>query len=251
MSVEEKEDATMTELLKRFVLVVIALLFLTDGWASAQAAEIRPVTLGQPMADFTLPVYQGGELTLSKLKGKNVLLIFPRGFSREGSWCHVCNYQYAELVELEQDRQIRKQRNLEILFILPYRRELVEQWLAKFPAQLADLENWRNPPDPEHLDDAARQRRERAMTYFPKGYAYDEGKVPTPFPILVDAERTVTKGLGIFTTEWGGSKVEQNVPTVMILDEEGTVQFKYLSQNTLDRPSAEYLMRFLDSREGK
>jgi peroxiredoxin len=28
------------------------------------------------MPDFTLPVYQGGALTLSSLRGKNVLILF-------------------------------------------------------------------------------------------------------------------------------------------------------------------------------
>ncbi len=85
-----------------------------------------------------------------------------------------------------------------------------------------------------------------AKRYFPNDYMYEKGKVPTPFPILMDADRTVTGGLGIFTTEWSGSKVGQNIPTILILDKEGTVQFKYMSQNTFDRPSADYLMRFLE-----
>ena len=80
---------------------------------------------------------------------------------------------------------------------------------------------------------------------FPKKYMYKKGKVPTPFPILVDGERTVSKGLGIFSTDWNGSKIEQNIPTVFILDKKGTVQFKYISQNTFDRPGAEYLMKFI------
>ncbi len=68
----------------------------------SQDTEIKPVTVGQAMPDFTLPVYQGGDLTLSSLKGKNVLLIFPRGFARQNYWCTICNYKYAELVDLEQ-----------------------------------------------------------------------------------------------------------------------------------------------------
>ena len=73
----------------------------------------------------------------------------------------------------------------------------------------------------------------------------EKGKIPTPFPILVDGERAVSKGLGIFSTDWNGSKIEQNIPTVFILDKNGTVQFKYISQNTFDRPGAEYLLKFI------
>ena len=52
----------------------------------SQQAEIRPATVGQPMPDFALPVYQGGDLKLSGLKGKNVLIIFPRGYQAPGAW---------------------------------------------------------------------------------------------------------------------------------------------------------------------
>ena len=48
------------------------------------------------MSDFTLPVYQGGELNLSTLKGKNVLIMFLRGYSAPGARCTVCDYKYAE-----------------------------------------------------------------------------------------------------------------------------------------------------------
>jgi peroxiredoxin len=48
------------------------------------------------MSDFTLPVYQGGELNLSTLKGKNVLIMVLRGNSAPGAWCTVCDYKYAE-----------------------------------------------------------------------------------------------------------------------------------------------------------
>ncbi len=146
------------------------------------------------MPDFTLPTYQGGEVNLSSLKGKNVLLIFPRGLAGEDHWCHVCNYQYAELVELEQKEQIRKRYDMEILFVLPYGREMVKEWVEVFPDQLADIENWRNPPDPGNLDERGKRRMKIAKTYFPKNYMYEKGNVPTPFPILIDADRTITKG---------------------------------------------------------
>jgi len=43
------------------------------------------------MLDFTLPAYQGGTVTLSALKGKNVMIIFPRGYAAENYWCTICN----------------------------------------------------------------------------------------------------------------------------------------------------------------
>jgi peroxiredoxin len=69
--------------------------------------------------------------------------------------------------------------------------------------------------------------------------------VPTPFPILIDAERKLSKGLGIFSTEWSGSKVDQNIPSVYIIDKNGMLKFKYIGQNTWDRPSYENLFKIL------
>jgi peroxiredoxin len=210
-----------------------------------QQTDIRPVGIEQPMPDFSLPVLQGGTFSLSELRGKNVMLIFPRGLAGPDHWCHVCNYQYAELVELERTEDIREKLNLEIVWVLPYARSMVQEWLDVFPQQLNDIEAWKNPPESETLDERARRRRDMLKRFFPKQYTYKKGAVPTPFPILVDGERAVSQGLGLFAEEWGGSKIEQNIPTIFILDPEGVVRFKYMSQNTFDRPSAEYLRRFL------
>jgi peroxiredoxin len=146
------------------VLATLALCLVAFGvHGRAQAPPITPVTVGSPMPDFTLPAFQGGSVALSGLKGKTVILVFPRGYADQGAWCHVCNYQHSE-----------------------------------------------------------------------------------PFPILMDADRAVTKGLGIFTTEWSGSKVDQNVPTVFVIDPAGIVQFKYFSQNTVDRPGIDHLVKVVE-----
>ena len=208
-------------------------------------AQIQPVSVLQTMPDFTLSVYQGGEINLSQLKGKNVLLIFPRGLAGKNHWCHVCNYQYAELAELEISQNIREKKNLEILFVLPYSKEMVQEWVDKFADQMADIENWKNPAEPEKLDERGQRRMEMIKKYFPKSYSFEKGKVPLPFPILIDAEAIVSKGLGVFTTEWGGSEIEQNVPTMYIIDKKGVLQFKYISQNTFDRPGPDYLLNFI------
>ncbi len=217
---------------------------------AAQTEEISPVAVEKPMPDFSLPVFQGGEMKLSETKGKNILLIFPRGRSRENAWCHICNYQYAEWAELEAKLQVREKYNVEILFVLPYGKELVTEWIDKFYDQLQDLEKGKNPPDMDKLDERGKRRMEFYRQVFPKSFAYKEGEIPLPFPILMDDGAIVSKGLGIFTTEWGGSKVEQNIPTVYIVDRNGILQFKYFSQNTFDRPGPEYLLRVLDVING-
>jgi alkyl hydroperoxide reductase subunit AhpC len=91
---------------------------------------------------------------------------------------------------------------------------------------------------------------ERVRLIYPKAFPDHQASVPTPFPILIDADRTVSEGLGLFTTDWGGSDAEQNVPTVLIVDAAGTLQFKYMSQNTVDRPPLEYLVLVLEVLNG-
>lgn len=228
-----------------FVAVILTLSF-TSIPSLSQEQEIRPVTLGEAMPDFTLPAFQGGELTLSSLKGKNVLIIFPRGYAAEGRWCTICNYKYAELVELENHNQLRKKHNLEILYIFPYPRETVRQWLEVLPEQLDKIKSWKYPPEPDKLDEKEKARMERSRKGFPKDLSLEKGQTPAPFPILIDEQRKITKGLGLFTSEWSGSKVDQLIPSVFLLDKNGILQFKYIGQNTWDRPSYEYIIKILE-----
>jgi len=214
--------------------------------ALSQEQEIRPVTLGEAMPDFTLPVYQGGEVTLSNLRGKNVLLIFPRGYAAEGRWCTICHYKYAELLDLEKNEELRKKFGLEILYVLPYSKDVVSQWLEVLPDQLEKIKEWKYPAEPESLDEKGKIRMERSRKGFPKDLSLEKGQKPAPFPILIDEQRKVTKGLGIFATEWSGSKADQDIPSVFILDKKGILQFKYIGQNTWDRPSYEYLTKILE-----
>jgi peroxiredoxin len=231
-------------------LGICVLLTLSVTGIAAQSPAIGPVSVGNVMPAFTLPAYQGGSVSLAALKGKTVILIFLRGYAGPGSWCHVCNYQYSELVEFDARQQFRKKGNVEILFVMPYAREVLDDWLDKYPQQLADIETWKNPADLSKLDDAGRQRMERARRVYPKRFTATKGQVPIPFPILMDPDRTLSRGLGLFTTEWSGSKVDQQVPTVFVIDTGGTVRFKYHSQNTIDRPGADYLARVVDWVKG-
>jgi len=59
---------------------------------------------------------------------------------------------------------------------------------------------------------------------FPLDLSVKKGEVSTPFPILIDADRKLSKGLGLFMTEWG--------------------------QNTVDRPEYDYLFTVLDVLNG-
>ncbi len=55
-----------------------------------------------------------------------------------------------------------------------------------------------------------------------------------------------SKKLDLNREEWDGTKVIQNVPCVYLIDEKGKIQFKYISQYTLDRPNVQYIQKMLE-----
>jgi peroxiredoxin len=196
--------------------------------AQAPAPSVRPATVSRPMPDFTLPSYQGGEVTLSKLRGKTVVLVFPRGHVSADGWCHVDNFQHGSLVDFEARTQFQKMNNAAILLVFPYDKAEVDKWVARYGQQVADIE-----------------KNDKSPYSMPKTFKLTDAAATT-FPILLDADRTLTKGLGVFATEWSGAKAEQDVPTLIVIDPDGVVQFKYFSQNTLDRPGIEHMAKVVN-----
>ncbi len=218
--------------------------------ALSQEPVVKPAMLDEPMPDFALPAFQGGSVSLSSLKGKNVMIVFPRGFAAEGRWCTICNYKYADLIDVEKTEQLRKKFDLEILYVFPYGKETVQQWLDALPEQLDKIKTWKNPPEADRQDEKVKTRMEMARKGFPKDLSAEKGKVPVPFPVLIDEDKKFTKGLGLFTTEWSGSRAEQLIPSVFLVDKQGILRFKYIGQNTWDRPSWEYMKKVLEVTTG-
>jgi len=233
--------------MKTVTLSVLFLLLAITGSAllPAQAKPIEPANFGAMFPDFTLPAVQGGEVSLATLKGKNVMIVFPRGRVAD-HWCQICHYQYAELAEMEKIMQFRKKYNLEVLFVLPYDQATVQHWVDIFPEQMAVIEGWKNPSAEELKNPRVKAWMEQVRLLLPKKLAVSKENIPIPFPILVDGERQLSQGLQLFTMAWDFSYVEQNIATVFILDNEGKVRFKYYSQSTADRPGAEYLLKFVE-----
>jgi peroxiredoxin len=240
---------------KRSSLVILAGICLGLAIAGlpglSQEPQVKPAMLEEAMPDFTLPAYQGGTVTLSSLKGKNVMIVFPRGFAAEGRWCTICNYKYADLIDVEKTDQLRKKFDLEILYIFPYGKETVQQWLDALPEQLDKIKVWKNPAEADKQDEKVKARMDMARKGFPKDLGAEKGKIPVPFPILIDEDKKVTKSLGLFTTEWSGSKAEQLIPSVFVVDKQGVLRFKYVGQNTWDRPSWEYMKKVLAATTAK
>jgi peroxiredoxin len=205
-------------------------------------AQIQPALLNQPMTNFKMPTYDGKTVSLSDYKGKNVLIVFPRGYAAEGRWCSICNYQYAQMLELS--KKIKDKFDLQILYVFPYSENKTHEWIDAFPDQMKFIEDMKTPKDDT---ERSKRRADFAKNYFIEKYEFTKGNVPTPFPILIDSARTVSKTLGLFMTDWGGSKVDQNIPAIYLLDKNGILKFKYVGQNTQDRPKPEYLIKVIES----
>lgn len=227
--------------------IVLAFLLTILCNVYSQNEGVRIGIVGEKFSDFTLKTYQGGQVSTGELRGKNILLISSRGKYNDSYWCGICFYQYAELADLELTQKIREKYNLEILFLLPYNRDTLKSWEKNFAGGLAYIEKGKNPADPEKLSDAQKEWMNYTRRHFPKTLLYNDGKIPLPLPVLIDDQQQVSNGLDILRTEWDGTKTLQNVPAVYLIDKDGILRFKYLSQSTTDRPTAAYILNVIET----
>jgi peroxiredoxin len=233
----------MLRTLSAFVVTVLTLAVAGPAHPVLAAEAVHPAVLGEEMPAFTLPSLQGGEVSLAGLRGKNLVLVFPRVQYGEGKWCTICNYGYAELAELEAAEGVRRAANAEILFVVPFGREIAQRWIDATPGELAKIRDWKNPEqkDDKSLAFAAKVRRHLPLDLDPA-----KGARGLPFPILLDADRSLTSGLDLFRTEWAGAKAEQLVPAVFVLDRTGIVRYKHVAQaSTWDRPTGREIVDVL------
>ena len=238
-----KTAATRTAFI---VLALIGLLaVLPAPPSSAQTQTIKKAYLDQPMSDFELPTLDGQGVKLSALKGKNVLLVFPRVFYATNDDCSICGYQYAELADVYKAHDWQEKFGLEVLYVFPFSTEVTRAWIARIPTMLEAVEGWKNPSAEDLKNDQTKRWMEVTRKAYPKKYALTAENIPMPFKIVIDEQRELSKGLDLFREEWSGGKGEQNIPSVFLLDKAGIVQFKLVGQHTLDRPSAAYLEKVM------
>jgi peroxiredoxin len=232
--------------MKKMIASVLVLLVLVCVNVYPQNSEVKTGIVGQKISNFTLPTYQGQEFSMQSLRGKNVLFIVSRGKYADTKWCTICHYQYADWANLALTKNIREKYNLEIVFMLPYPKDSLINWEKAFPAEMAKVEKWKNPDHPESLTAKQKEWMEFARTTFPQTFDFMSKKVPLPLPVLIDDKLEVSKGLDLSRTEWDKCKTLQNIPAVFIIDKEGVIRFKYISQNTVDRPTSDYILNFIE-----
>jgi peroxiredoxin len=226
----------------KYVLIILII-----GTIYCQNENIFPVTINEQFPDVTLQSPDGNQVRLADLTGKNVMLIFPRGKVTPEIWCPICHYQYMEMMMMDENNNIREQYNMEIFFIFPYSSDSLQVWLDAFPKSLQTINTWKYPEDEPNINANTREWMEYAREYFPHSFEYNSDEFKLKLPVLFDPDRKVSEGLMLFREEWGGTTVAQNVPTIFILDKEGKVKFKYFSQYTNDRPSAEFIVKYLEN----
>ena len=216
----------------------------------SQKKPLDLAILGEPLKDFSLSVYKGGEFQLSTEESKNILLVFPRGYYDKDVWCDICAYEYLDLVDVFHNNKQADKYNLDLIVILPYSDSTIQKWLMEIPEVYESLEAGK------HLADTL--TNEKAMTWvhfankhYPKTFTIKKGETPEPFKILSDEKHELSERFEIFKTEWWGTQVDQNMPTFILLDTNGTVLFKYISQHTIDRPTSDYLLKIMDAFIGE
>jgi peroxiredoxin len=235
----------MTIHFSRTAIIFLALAGMMAAPLLSQAPAIKKAYLGQPMSDFELATLDGKTVKLSALKGRNVMLVFPRVFYAVDGDCSICGYQYAELDDFYRRDNWKEKFNLEILYVFPFSAEVTRAWMTRIPEMLEAVEGWKNPKAEDLKNEQVKRWMELARRAYPKKYMFSAANIPMSFAILIDEKRELSKGLDLFREEWAGGKGDQNIPAVFILDKDGVVQFKFIGQHTVDRPAADYLEKMM------
>lgn len=226
-----------------FFIVLIIICVGIDSFP--QKIPLDLAIIGEPLRDFNLPIYQGGEFQLSNEKGNNILLVFPRGYYDKDVWCEICAYEYLDLVDEFHNKKLAEKYYLDVIIVLPYDENTIDEWLTDIPDVYALLEARKHLPDTSTNENAINWVR-FVNKHYPKIFSIKKGETPQPFKILIDKKHILSERLEIFRTELWGTSVEQNIPTYILLDTNGTVVFKYISQHTIDRPTMNYLIKVIN-----
>ena len=230
--------------MKKQILLLLIFITIFTGHILCQNENVIPVQVKEKFPDITLTSGDGKLINIPK-SGRNTMLIFIRGKVTPNVWCPICHYQYLEMVEATNKTNLIKKHDLDIYFVMPYLTDSLQNWIDAFPASLKIIDGWKNPPDQENLTQPAREWMEYTQEFFPQDYEFNPDNFSLELPVLFDPDQKVSKGLFLYKHEWGGTKVEQNVPTIFIIDKNGKVNFKYFSQYTNDRPDADYLFKYI------
>jgi len=178
--------------------LAVLMLTATSGWAAAaelaaSATEVRPILLGSKMPDVPLRTHDGKATTLAaQVGGQPAILVFYRG-----GWCPYCNLQLSELRLIEDEA---KALGYQMIAISPDRPEELSKSL-----DAADLSY-------TLLSDSQAD----ALRAFGIGFRVDDATAAKYKEYGIDLEAAS-----------GANHRALPVPSVYIVDGEGTLQFGY------------------------
>lgn len=174
--------------------------------------DISPLLIGEILPKSMLLDVEGNTILLGNIiKEKSTVLVFYRG-----GWCPYCNLQLSSLASIEK----------EIL-------ELGYQIVAISPD---DYQNIKNTEEKDSIN------------Y--KLYSDKEGKLIQEIGIAFQTPLLIK---GFVSTKKHKGKMSDliPVPTVMIVNEKGVIQFEYINPNYKERLSSEMLLAVLKTLKNK
>lgn len=230
--------------MKKSLCLVMLICLVSIGFSQN---PIIPVGIGETLGDFQLKSLQGKSYNTEDLAGKkNIMLVFPRGMVVPNTWCPICYYQYEELAKLVKETNVKEKFDLEILYVLPYPKDSVMLWHDAAANGIASVERWKLHDNYDASSDAAKEWADYVRKFFPESFKLENGIMDLEIPVLIDGDKVVSRGLDLFTHNWGGTSIAQNKPTVFFIDKEGEIVFKYHSQYTNDRPPIDFLVKMME-----
>lgn len=171
-----------------------------------QAQDISPLLIGESIPEATLLDKEGNFLILSNLiKSKPTVLVFYRG-----GWCPYCNKHLSALADIE----------VEII-------EMGYQIIAVSPD---DYRNLKPTESNTHLNYTLLSDPEGVFIQ-EMGIAF---KTPAKLKSFIESK-----------TQTGNTAELLPVPTTMILDQSGKIQFEYINPDYKERLSGEMLLAVL------
>lgn len=202
--------------------------------------ELKAPSLGDKIPAFELKSITGKNIKDTDLIGKNTVFISLRGRYNTDIWCAMCYYTYAEMIRSNLDKEMN------IIFLFPYEYEQFEDWKKNYPVFLRLIEKWKNPENYDSLNEEQKQWVQTCRKEFPQDFSDFTENPEFKLDVVSDAGQKYSKRLNLFRENWDGTNVKQNVPCVMLLNKDGIIRFKYLSQHTFDRPDLEYIKKMIE-----
>jgi peroxiredoxin len=185
----------MLKTIATFLLFVFSGAAFASAELAASADQIRPVLLGTKLPEVALNTLDGKATTLKEqVGGKPTILVFYRG-----GWCPYCNVQLSELRLMKADVE-----------------KLGFQIIAISPDRVDELKNTMGKQKLDYtlLSDA----KADSLRAFGIGFQVD------------DATFKKYQGYGIDLEKASGEKHHAlPVPSVLIFDREGVLQFSYIN----------------------